>query len=115
MKNFLEGLEYKWALAHETLCEQVFTVEIDSKEELRAKVDIFYKRPKEFEVSLFIMGNQLIPTKDLWFWLSLDLEKIIERRCPYYVLKYFLCGTDRRLYQGFLRKIKERRFDSQNP
>jgi hypothetical protein len=115
MKNFLEGFEYEWDLVHETLCEQVFIVEIDSKEELRAKVDIFYKRPKEVEVSVFIMGNQLIPTDELFFWLSFDLEKIIERRCHYYVLKYFLCGKDRRLYQGFLRKIKERRFDSQNP
>jgi hypothetical protein len=119
MNYFLEGLEYKWTLRRETLCEQVFTVVIDSKEYLTAKVDIFYIRPKEVGVRVFIMGNRRVPIDELWLWLSLDLEQIIENYCCWDVIEYFLTdasnGNDAIKYHGFLIRIIEPRFDSQSP
>ena len=105
MHYYLENSVFVWALLRETRNKQIFKVEIENKNVLKGGIEICYANPKNIVVNICILGNQRIPIDELFFWLSFDLEKIIERRCHYYVLEYFLCGKDRRVYHGFLKKI----------
>ncbi len=122
MHYYLENSVFVWALLRETRNKQIFKVEIENKNVLKGGIEICYANPKNIVVNICILGNQRIPTYELWLWLSLDLEKIIERRCHYDVIEYFFKENEsvsnenvEFTYHGFLRKIKERRFDSQNP
>ncbi len=120
MHYYIEDSAFLWALLVETRNKQIFKVDIEIKNELMGDIEICYANPKNIVVNIFISGNQRIPIDELWLWLSLDLEKIIEKYCHWDVIEYFFKdivsnGNVGIIYHGFLRNIKERRFDSQNP
>ncbi len=119
MHYYLENSVFVWALLRETRNKQIFKVEIENKNVLKGGIEICYANPKNIVVNICILGNQRIPIVQLWLWLSLDLEKIIEKYCRWDVFEYSITdysnGNDGIKYHGFLKRIIEPRFDSQSP